>query len=75
VTINIIGESGESGLKILDNEENNFERNKVDVFGVQTPDLGKLQKINIGHDNSEFGASWFLDKVIITNQKTQEVTY
>jgi len=34
-----------------------------------------LQKINIGHDNTGFGASWFLDKVVITSQKTQEQFY
>ena len=25
--------------------------------------LGRLTKIRIGHDNTGFGAAWFLDKV------------
>jgi len=68
-------------------QKTNFERNKTDVFGVQAPDLGKHQKIifgfktvdlgenqkiRIGHDNSGFGAAWFLDKVIVTNEKTEQ---
>jgi hypothetical protein len=59
-------------LRVLDNSQNNFERNQVDVFGVETADIGAIKRINIGHDNSGFGASWFLDKVIITNQKSNE---
>jgi len=68
-------------------QKTNFERNKTDVFGVQAPDLGKHQKIifgfktvdlgenqkiRIGHDNSGFGVAWFLDKVIVTNEKTEQ---
>jgi len=45
----------------------------IEIFGENG--TSGLQKINIGHDNRGFGASWFLDKVIITNQKTEEKTY
>jgi len=45
VTIELFGENGTSGMQMIDNEQNNFERNKTDVFGVQAPDLGKLQGI------------------------------
>jgi len=55
VSIELYGENGKSGLRILDNAQDNFERNKIDVFGIETIDLGKLQKINIGHDNTGFG--------------------
>jgi len=72
VTIELYGENGKSGLRVLDNSQDNFERNKVDAFGIETSDIGKIQKINIGHDNSGFGASWFLDKVVITSEKSQE---
>jgi hypothetical protein len=30
---------------------------------VESEDIGTLTKIRIGHDNSGFGAAWFLDKV------------
>jgi len=32
VSINLFGEDSESGSRILDNEQNNFERGKKDVF-------------------------------------------
>ena len=31
--------------------------------------LGRLTKIRIGHDNSGFGAAWFLDKVSCCQEK------
>lgn len=30
---------------------------------IQCPKLGRLERVRIGHDNSGFGAGWFLDKV------------
>ena len=30
---------------------------------VESEDIGTLTKIRIGHDNSGFGAAWYLDKV------------
>ena len=36
--------------------------------------LGRLTKIRIGHDNTGFGAAWFLDKVIGVNFTYIEVT-
>ena len=51
---------------------NNFERGATDEFGVESEDLGDLTKIRIGHDNAGFGASWFLDKVYVTNPITKK---
>lgn len=45
VSIELIGETGKSGLRVLDNANDNFERNKVDVFGVETADIGKIQVV------------------------------
>ena len=56
----------------MDKPGNCFERNQVDEFGVESIDLGALKKIRIGHDNSAFGSSWFLDKVIIKNESNIE---
>ena len=30
---------------------------------MESPCLGRLDRIRIGHDNSGFGPGWFLDKV------------
>ncbi|XP_072029400.1 uncharacterized protein [Amphiura filiformis] len=69
VIITLYGEKGESGETKLDNVENNFERNKEDVFNIKAKDLGKLSKIKIGHDNSGAGPAWFLDKVVVDNEE------
>jgi hypothetical protein len=71
----LYGESQNSGIRQLQGPGNCFERGKTDTFGIECVDLGELKKIRIEHDNSGFGASWFLDKVIITNQKTQKTYY
>ena len=34
-----------------------------DSFLLSCPELGRLEKIRIRHDNSGFGASWFLEEV------------
>jgi hypothetical protein len=75
VSIEIFGDKGKSGKQLLDNASDNFERGKSDVFGIETVDLGKVQKIVIGHDNKGFGAAWFLEKVILTNMKDNTTDY
>ena len=34
-------------------------------FKVESEDIGALTKIRVGHDNSGFGAAWYLDKVSV----------
>jgi len=53
-------------------KKNNFERGRIDVFGIHTLDLGELKQIIIGHDNKGFGSAWFLDKVFIVNEDTDQ---
>ena len=36
---------------------------RKDKFFIETKYLGKLNAINIRHDNSWFGSGWYLDKV------------
>ena len=70
VFIQLYGENGSCPETFLDSPNNNFERNKTDVFSIQSPDLGKLSKIRIGHDNSGWGSAWFMDKVIIESESS-----
>ena len=69
VTINLYGENGiQSGDKKLETNANNFERNQIEEFGIESIDLGDtITKCRIGHDNSGFGSGWFLDKVIVSS--------
>ncbi|KAM6289832.1 lipoxygenase homology domain-containing protein 1 [Aegotheles albertisi] len=65
VFINIFGEKGDTGVRRLDNDKDNFEKGAEDKFTLDAPNLGKLRKINIGHNNKGGSAGWFLSKVII----------
>lgn len=44
-----------------------FERGKVDEFRVQTEDLGILEWIEVGHDNTSANPSWHLAEVFVEN--------
>ncbi|XP_028592785.2 oxygen-regulated protein 1 [Podarcis muralis] len=50
-----------------------FERAKTDTFRIKTKDVGRLQKIEIGHDGKGFASGWFLEKVEITEVSTNEL--
>ncbi|XP_074850459.1 lipoxygenase homology domain-containing protein 1 isoform X1 [Carettochelys insculpta] len=65
VFINIFGENGDTGERRLDNDKDNFEKGAEDKFTLDAPNLGKLWKITIGHNNKGGSAGWFLEKVII----------
>uniref|UniRef100_A0A4W3I0Q9 Lipoxygenase homology PLAT domains 1 n=1 Tax=Callorhinchus milii TaxID=7868 RepID=A0A4W3I0Q9_CALMI len=54
-----------TGERRLDNDKNNFEKGSEDKFTIDSPNLGRLQKITIGHNNKGSSAGWFLDKVCI----------
>ena len=36
---------------------------RKDIFSLESPDLGRLNKLIVGHDNTWLGAGWYLDKV------------
>uniref|UniRef100_A0A8D0GZA6 Lipoxygenase homology PLAT domains 1 n=1 Tax=Sphenodon punctatus TaxID=8508 RepID=A0A8D0GZA6_SPHPU len=65
VFINIFGENGDTGERRLDNDKDNFEKGAEDKFTLDAPNLGKLRKITIGHNNKGGSAGWFLAKVMI----------
>eukprot|EP01119_Soliformovum_irregulare_P003103 TRINITY_DN133_c0_g1_i3.p1 TRINITY_DN133_c0_g1~~TRINITY_DN133_c0_g1_i3.p1 ORF type:complete len:710 (+),score=244.05 TRINITY_DN133_c0_g1_i3:779-2908(+) len=76
VSMTLYGKKGDSGeVKLSSSGKNNFERGATDVFGFESEDLGDLTKLRIGHDGSGFGAGWFLDKVVVTNLKTNSKTF
>ncbi len=68
VTLKMFGSRGDSGAKVLrssDNHGNKFERGKVDEFMIEGEDIGKIERIQIGHDGKGAGSGWFLDGVEI----------
>uniref|UniRef100_A0A672LZQ6 PLAT domain-containing protein n=1 Tax=Sinocyclocheilus grahami TaxID=75366 RepID=A0A672LZQ6_SINGR len=60
VFLNIFGENGDTGERRLDNDKNNFERGTEDKFTVEAPNLGRVRKITIGHNNKGSSAGWFV---------------
>ena len=53
----------------LENSKNNFERNQHDTFLLKLPDVGKLTKIQIGHDGWGAGAAWHLARVEVNRPR------
>ncbi|KAJ7993944.1 hypothetical protein DPEC_G00259930 [Dallia pectoralis] len=65
VFINIFGEFGDTGERRLDNENDNFEKGTEDKFTLEAPNLGKIRKISLGHNNKGSSAGWFVEKVLL----------
>eukprot|EP00854_Cymbomonas_tetramitiformis_P003095 gene3095-3928_t len=74
VSIVVYGDKGDTGLRKLDNSANNFERAMVDHFHFSHANLGKVERIQLGHDNSGFGPGWYCQQVEVTDQSSGDVT-
>ncbi|TRY95059.1 hypothetical protein DNTS_004690 [Danionella cerebrum] len=74
VYLTIFGEFGDTGERKLASEgKDNFERGNEDKFTIEAPNLGRLRKITIGHNNKGSSAGWACDKVIIDDMGNKEV--
>ncbi|XP_061134122.1 lipoxygenase homology domain-containing protein 1-like isoform X3 [Syngnathus typhle] len=68
VFVSLFGENDDTGiinLKACKNYKNKFEQGAINEFIVEAVDLGELEKLRIGHDNSGGSPGWFLDWVEI----------
>ncbi|KAG8456825.1 hypothetical protein GDO86_002563 [Hymenochirus boettgeri] len=75
VFITIYGDLGDTGERKLSKSETNsnkFERGQVDKFNIEAVDLGTIFKIKIRHDNKMLNADWYLERVEILNEVTEE---
>ncbi|TNN59103.1 Lipoxygenase y domain-containing protein 1 [Liparis tanakae] len=64
----LFGEKDNTGvinLKACKHYKNKFEQGMVNEFTVEAVDLGDLEKLRIGHDNSGSSSGWFLNFVEI----------
>lgn len=78
VFITLIGTNGKSKEILLDNPTNNFEKEHIDVFNLNSTDignvdLGEIKQIRVRHDNSGIGPGWFLNYVTVDNLDTDQV--
>ncbi|KAL9978718.1 hypothetical protein ACROYT_G016268 [Oculina patagonica] len=68
VYFQLIGDEGETEkiqLRQGGKAEKRFEKGRVDKFIVETVDVGKVQKLRIGHDNNGSAPGWFLEEVAV----------
>ncbi|CAI9555467.1 unnamed protein product, partial [Staurois parvus] len=67
-----LGDTGERKLSKSETNKNKFERGQVDKFYIEAVDLGTIFKIKIRHDNSMLNPDWYLERVEILNEVTEE---
>jgi lipoxygenase homology domain-containing protein 1 len=72
VYITMYGDKGSSDELSLDNASNNFEQGQVDTFSLQLEDLGDLHQVRIRHDNRFAFPGWYLDRIFIRNEDTDQ---
>ncbi|XP_069906347.1 lipoxygenase homology domain-containing protein 1 isoform X3 [Oryctolagus cuniculus] len=66
VFITLFGTQDDTGITLLKSSKTNsnkFERDSIEIFTVETLDLGDLWKVRIGHDNTGKAPGWFVDWV------------
>uniref|UniRef100_A0A8C7SIN9 Lipoxygenase homology domains 1b n=1 Tax=Oncorhynchus mykiss TaxID=8022 RepID=A0A8C7SIN9_ONCMY len=77
VYINIYGENGDTGERLLrkSGNLNKFESGQEDVFTITAIELGPLRKLRIRQDNAASYSSWYLDRVEIVDTKDDTTYY
>lgn len=70
VYITLYGPTKHSGERLLDNAEDNFENGKIDLFSIETRDIGAIQRVRIRHDNSGNKPGWFLEQIRVQREDT-----
>ncbi|XP_059165226.1 lipoxygenase homology domain-containing protein 1-like [Physella acuta] len=67
IFISLFGSRGTTGrIPLPHQDKNSFERGSKDEFTVTSFNVGRVNSIEIGHDNRGIMAGWFLDYVIVT---------
>lgn len=69
VYVQLVGEKGQTEKIEFKNASNleapKFKRGRIDKFAVETVDVGQLNKIRVGHDNTGRNPEWYLKKLTI----------
>ncbi|XP_063067192.1 lipoxygenase homology domain-containing protein 1-like [Engraulis encrasicolus] len=74
VFLTIFGEKGDSGeRKLFSKDKDCFERAAEDKFILDAPNIGRIQRIMIGHNNKGGSAGWVCNKVTIDDIGNKEV--
>jgi len=70
VQIRMHGALGSTGWIVLDDEDDNHERGRLDRYRVTHADLGELRSIDVWCDHSGRNADWYLDWILISKGST-----
>jgi len=72
VYITLVGQQGRLDKVKLDNDKNNFETGRIDVFNVEAVDLGELTSVTIQHDGTGIGSGWYLGYIFVSNETNKK---
>ncbi|XP_061166198.1 lipoxygenase homology domain-containing protein 1-like [Saccostrea echinata] len=78
IFVTIFGDKGDTGRRKLYHslqEGDKFQRGKVDKFLFEAVSLGKLNQVQIGHDNKGHGAGVYIEDVKVTEKSSPDVQY
>lgn len=72
IFITVFGSRASLSEQELDNDEDNFERGKRDVFQLTGPHLGEIQRIRIRRNRNLLRTAWYLDQITIRKVSTNQ---
>ena len=72
VSVQLFGARRASGLRVLSTGKKHFERGQVDQFQVVCHDLGRIERVKIGHDGDGCLDGWLLASVEVWKQGDPE---
>ncbi|XP_060561299.1 lipoxygenase homology domain-containing protein 1-like [Ruditapes philippinarum] len=65
VFLQIYGTEGKTESYNLRNKTDNFEKGMCDKFKIEAADVGRIQKVRIGHGGTGTFSGWYMDKMLI----------
>jgi len=75
VYLQIFGSKNHSDEIKLQSKLSQFEKNSVDIFYVESTDLGRLEKLKVWHNNKLLGAEWLLNEIVIESDSSENIWY
>ena len=78
VYVKLCGERGDTGKRhlkaSLKNKMNKFEKGHTERFEVKAVDLGRIERVVVGHNAEGFGAGWHLHSIVVRNMDVDTST-
>ncbi|KAK7503970.1 hypothetical protein BaRGS_00004702, partial [Batillaria attramentaria] len=67
VYLTVYGDRGDTGVRQLfaPNKDSVFKKGQTNHFTLEAVSLGKLKRVIVGHDGTNPGEGWFLDRIMI----------